>query len=268
MKKITILYAALIFFGLALLVGRFLVSEEAVGPVEEIKSFEECVVAGFSVMESYPRQCRTDAGELFVEDVGDELEKSELVRVSTPRPNDFITSPLFISGEARGYWFFEADFPVKLFDEQGNLLAEWYATAKDDWMTEEFVPFTSELKFESPPAGTRGDLILEKDNPKGLPEYDDSFRIPVKFSGNGDSNDVIGEPNGVSDGDVLENCVPAGCSAQVCAPASLAPEIITDCAWREEYDCLALTVCERQPDGECGWTPNEEFDACMAELSS
>ncbi len=31
---------------------------------EEITSFEECVAKGYDVMESYPRKCRTSAGEM------------------------------------------------------------------------------------------------------------------------------------------------------------------------------------------------------------
>lgn len=34
----------------------------------EIQSFDDCAAAGFPVMESYPRQCRTDEGKHFVED--------------------------------------------------------------------------------------------------------------------------------------------------------------------------------------------------------
>ena len=32
-----------------------------------VNSFETCVAAGNAVMESYPRQCRSDDGELFIE---------------------------------------------------------------------------------------------------------------------------------------------------------------------------------------------------------
>lgn len=32
-------------------------------------NFEECVMAGNPVMESYPRQCRTDDGKIFVEEI-------------------------------------------------------------------------------------------------------------------------------------------------------------------------------------------------------
>jgi len=38
-------------------------------PLNEINSFEDCVSAGNSVMESYPRQCRTVDGQTFVEEI-------------------------------------------------------------------------------------------------------------------------------------------------------------------------------------------------------
>ena len=39
-------------------------------PISDIKSFEDCVDAGNPVMESYPRQCRTQDGKHFVEEIG------------------------------------------------------------------------------------------------------------------------------------------------------------------------------------------------------
>jgi len=44
------------------------------GPGRQITSFEECLQAGNPVMESYPRQCRSESG-LFVEDISDRVEK-------------------------------------------------------------------------------------------------------------------------------------------------------------------------------------------------
>jgi len=104
----------------------------------------------------------------------------DLVRLETPRPNDRIASPLLIKGEARGNWYFEASFPVELLDAGGNRLAIAPAQAKGEWMTTEYVPFEVELQFTTATT-TTGTLILHKDNPSGLPEHDDSFRIPVRF---------------------------------------------------------------------------------------
>ena len=98
------------------------------------------------------------------------------IKVSVP---DIITSPLIIEGEARGTWYFEADFPVLLLDENGDQIALAIAFAQDYWMTEDFVPFKVELKFNVQKRIQRGILVFKKDNPSDLPEYDDEFRIPV-----------------------------------------------------------------------------------------
>lgn len=152
------------------------------GPEEPITvtNFDECVDAGNPVMESYPRQCRAD-DRTFVENIGNELEKTDLIRINNPRPNQLIESPLEINGEARGYWFFEADFPVKLLDGNGEEIGIAIAQTFLPWMTEDFVPFEAILEFEAP-ATNMGELILVKDNPSGLPEHSDQLRVPVKFS--------------------------------------------------------------------------------------
>ncbi len=148
-------------------------------PVSTVTNFEECVAAGNPVMESYPRQCRAN-GQNFIEYIGNELEKTNLIKIDSPRPNAIVTSPLEITGQARGTWYFEASFPVKLLDANGAELAIIPAQAQGEWMTENFVPFEATLEFIAPTTAT-GTLILEKDNPSGLPEYADSLIVPVRF---------------------------------------------------------------------------------------
>ncbi|PIS04549.1 MAG: hypothetical protein COT81_05895 [Candidatus Buchananbacteria bacterium CG10_big_fil_rev_8_21_14_0_10_42_9] len=145
-----------------------------------VDSFERCVAAGNPVMESYPRQCRHN-GETFTEDIGNELEKNDLIKINSPRPNQEISSPVTITGKARGYWFFEASFPVVVVNWDGLIIGQGIAQAKDDWMTEDFVPFTATVNFDLDPNSysNRGALILQKDNPSGLPEYDDALEVPV-----------------------------------------------------------------------------------------
>jgi len=111
---------------------------------------------------------------------GAKADYSDLIKVTSPKSNDVITSPLVITGEARGNWYFEASFPVKLVDDNGNVLAEGQAQAQSDWMTENFVPFKAEFQFNLPTT-EKGKLILSKDNPSGLPQYDEQIEIPVVF---------------------------------------------------------------------------------------
>lgn len=155
----------------------------SVPSVKEATNFEECAAKGNPVMESYPRQCR-DGDLTFTENIGNELEKTDLIRITSPRPNDVIKSPLMITGEARGQWFFEASFPVFLTDWDGKIIAQGIATAKGEWMTANFVPFEATLTFtpEKNIYSNRGTLVLQKDNPSGLPLHDDALEIPVIIS--------------------------------------------------------------------------------------
>lgn len=107
-------------------------------------------------------------------------QQSNNIRVTSPQRNQIITTPLRITGQARGSWFFEATAPVKLIDANGRTLADGFITAQGDWMTTNFVPFSGELSFAAPATNT-GQLILEKSNPSGLPENDEQFIIPIRF---------------------------------------------------------------------------------------
>lgn len=105
-----------------------------------------------------------------------------LLILEYPQQDQVIGSPLRIEGKARGNWFFEATFPVVLTNWDGLIIAEGFATAQGEWMTEDFVPFTAELTFISDTTvSDRGSLILQKSNPSGLPENDDAYEITVFF---------------------------------------------------------------------------------------
>lgn len=58
---------------------------------------------------------------------------------------------------------------------------------------------------------------------------------------------------------VGEACVISGCSGQICAEEAMP----STCEWVCEYGCYQFADCEVQADNACGWTGNEEFDACM-----
>jgi hypothetical protein len=179
MKKILIFAGILILIAGAAYVIVKKQGEKA--PAVAVTDFDSCIAAGNRVLESYPEQCKDAEGKTYTRDIGNELEKTDLIKITSPRPGEKVASPLSITGEARGTWYFEASFPVELQDANGNVLALHYAQAQGEWMTEDFVPFVSEITFAAPASGTKGKLILRKDNPSGLPEHDDSLIIPVSF---------------------------------------------------------------------------------------
>lgn len=116
-----------------------------------------------------------------IENVATTTERG-MITVSAPLPNTKVTSPLLVTGSARGNWYFEASFPIRLIDAKGNTILQTHAEAQEDWMTENFVPFTSTLEWSSASTtATSGVLVLMRDNPSGLPEHDAEIRIPVTF---------------------------------------------------------------------------------------
>ncbi len=106
--------------------------------------------------------------------------------VDSPKEGATVTSPLTVIGKARGGWYFEASFPVRLLDALGNEIAVAPAQAQGEWMTEDFVPFVTELTFNIPSA-QYGKLILMKDNPSGLPEHDEQVEVAVWLDPSGNS---------------------------------------------------------------------------------
>jgi hypothetical protein len=110
-------------------------------------------------------------------------QKEEKIVVDKPLLAQSITSPFKIEGQAVGNWFFEANFRIILVDWDGKIIAESIATAKDDWMTGEMVPFEADLEFEKPKNlySLKATLIFEKSNPSGLPENDEALEYFVYF---------------------------------------------------------------------------------------
>ena len=104
----------------------------------------------------------------------------DTIEVYRPRSGAKIESSLNIQGRARGYWFFEASFAVRLLDENEKEITVAVAEAQDDWMTEDWVDFSATLEFETPDS-KEGFLVFKKANPSGLEEHARELRVPVEF---------------------------------------------------------------------------------------
>ena len=104
-----------------------------------------------------------------------------MITLDLVKPGVTVLPKFTVTGQARGTWYFEASFPVKLLDGTGKEIAATSAHAKGDWMTAEFVPFETTLVFIAPETST-GTLVFQKDNPSGLLEHDDSVSLPVRFN--------------------------------------------------------------------------------------
>ncbi len=105
---------------------------------------------------------------------------TDLLKVKTPQENQSFSSPTTLEGEARGYWFFEADAPVELVNENFEPMAKSYISAQGEWMTDDWVPFEGTLEFPTP-STQKGYLIFHRANPSGLEENAMSDTLEVSF---------------------------------------------------------------------------------------
>ncbi len=121
-----------------------------------------------------------NTNEVNVEPVDD---KSDFIKVDKPSAEDLVASPLEIRGQARGTWFFEGSFPIVITDANDLIIGQGIATSSEEWMTENFIPFSATIWFDRPETAS-GKIILKKDNPSGLKEYDNQLVLPIQFDQN------------------------------------------------------------------------------------
>jgi hypothetical protein len=90
---------------------------------------------------------------------------AELAVVTSPLADAQVTSPLHITGIAPANWYFENQFPVRLEDPEGNVIANGPATPRVNW-TENAEPkeFDATLTFTATGPAT---LVLQEDMPGG-----------------------------------------------------------------------------------------------------
>lgn len=147
-----------------------------------VLSFEDCLAEGYPIMESFPRQCKTPDGRTYTEEILEKItyvnSTSDNITVDFPFPGAVTGKEFTITGEARGTWYFEASFPIDVLDKDGKILVQSHAEAQSEWMTENFVPFTANIKVPDTYVGP-AILVLKKDNPSGLSEHDASISFPI-----------------------------------------------------------------------------------------
>ncbi len=57
-------------------------------------------------------------------------------------------------------------------------------------------------------------------------------------------------------------CVRSGCSGELCVEEGA--DVASICIARPEHACYAQARCERQADGQCGWTQTPSLAACLS----
>lgn len=157
-----------VLIGAIIILGAWLLFyNKAQAPAEEILSGNENPPIATSTSIKPPVVTPAQSGE-------------GLIKVTSPTSNQIISSPINVSGEAKGTWYFEASAPVEIRDANGKLLGQGHIEAQGDWMTTNFVPFKGAITFTKSTT-SNGTIIFMNDNPSGLPTNQKTYSIPVKF---------------------------------------------------------------------------------------
>lgn len=209
-----------------------------------VTSFEECAAAGNPVMESYPRQCAAD-GQTFVEELDTaELQEVTLTGRETCLPHRNTDGPqtleCMLGFEATAGTYYGLDIASSLRVEEVMGGQTFTATGV-------IVPL----------------MVLSSDVYQRY-GIEGVFRITSIQAT--DSKKVTDgtEPAPAEPPSSQGACYVGGCSGQLCSDQ---PDMMSTCEWREAYACYQDAACERQADGQCGWTESAELQACLAEAA-
>jgi hypothetical protein len=130
----------------------------------------------FPVADSYPRHCTLPNGSVLTEDIGNTEQVIDDIRLTAPRANASVESPLVVRGEAHKDWFSdEFTLSIELYAADGSLLGKTSGEIKRAVLGKEFYAFEGVLGFPLPRFGTTGRLKIYKE---GSSEH---LEIPVAF---------------------------------------------------------------------------------------
>jgi hypothetical protein len=147
----------------------------------EIKSFEDCAEAGNLVVETKPRECHTKNQQVFVE-VYNGVILEEVIKTTSPKPNQVVSSPFKLEGEAVGGWYYNEQLMARLEDDNGKVIATKPVKALESTKTDGFVPFVAAITFVRVEAETpKGKLIIERTNTEFSKGELGPLVIPVVF---------------------------------------------------------------------------------------
>ena len=108
-------------------------------------------------------------------------DAKDIIIIESPKAYEKVKNLLFVKGKARGYFFFEANFPIRIEDENGNVILKDYVETSENWMTNDFVYFEKYLDIRNISI-KKGFIIVEKANPSGDVEHKFEIKIPLYFN--------------------------------------------------------------------------------------
>jgi hypothetical protein len=95
----------------------------------------------------------------------------------------------------------------------------------------------------------------------GYPVMESYPRQCTTPEGNVYTEELDATDEGVSTATAGEGCYIGGCSQEICSDE---PDAVSTCEYRAEYSCYKSARCEKQSNGQCGWTETSALTQCIS----
>jgi len=159
---------------IVLILSILILSILLVGTAYILKNKDIC--CKYQLCEQITGMCDEDEQEENGEEVLS--EKGNKLVLENIKDGDTVDEGFEVKGSVSGEWFFEGVFPVRVLNQQGEIVKSFSATTQDDWLTEDLVKFSFKLDTQLEEESIVV-LRFEKANPSGLEENDDTVDITV-----------------------------------------------------------------------------------------
>ena len=229
-----------------------------------INSYEECVAAGYPIMESYPEQCKTPDSRTFVRVIAQkELAfgtQATLAVNESVKFNDGLSVTLLEINDSRCksgvvcIWAGELSFKFNIIGGNvGDSKQEFRlgTTAKNTIAISGY-----SFILNSATEGTVTITVAKQNEQVGC-------TMEAKICPDGSAVGRTG-PNcefASCPANSQGSCYIGGCSSQICSDKE---GVSSTCVYREEYVCYKTAKCERQINGQCAWTETSELKECLS----
>jgi len=115
------------------------------------------------------------------------------------------------------------------------------------------------LKFDEPASEVMEEVNRSMTGPEGVLAVG-AHRTVTGPAGRSQALDITQLYLRKSASSALKPCIKTGCSSQICADET----VMSTCEYKAEYACYKKATCERQADGNCGFTKTKELTSCLA----
>lgn len=179
------------------------------------------------------------------------------IKIVLPNSGATIVNGFNVEGVARTSWFSQGIASGDIRNEKYEKIGAFTIKTQSTLTNNSFVSFTGKLTYGDPATKT-GYVVFNKANTTSDTNKNASVWVPVRFQETTSPGNTFLTPPG------FKECRKTGCSGQICADS----DIITTCEFRSEYACFQNARCERQQNGECGFTQTSELTSCIAQATN